>query len=63
MTNEDKIKEIQFNIWALNESINHLEDIYHRAKDEDFKKDTRIQITQFENEKRALYKKWEELRK
>lgn len=63
MTNEERIAQIKWNIWALNESINHLEDIYHRAKNEDFKQDTRNQITTMENEKRALYKEWEGLRK
>ena len=63
MTKSEQIKKIEWKIWALNQSINHLENIYHISKDSEFKKGTRDQITQMEDEKRALYKKWEDLNK
>lgn len=56
-------KDIQFRIWQLNESILHLEDIECRCKDEEYKKQVKRNIEKLEEEKKQLYKQWEELRK
>ena len=63
MTNDKKRAQIWAKIWALNESIFYLEEAYHRAKDPDYKKGTRDQITQLEQEKQEYYKMWEDLNK
>lgn len=51
-------KKLQFRIWALNESILHLGDVYERAKTDEFRHGVHENIKRLEAEKAELLKQW-----
>ena len=54
--------EIKMEIWAINQSIAYLEDIYYRYDNEDSKRDLKRRIEKLEAEKSEYYKKWRNLK-